>query len=230
LPEYYGISPEEKKKIFDWEIEITERLASSFFTHLIILPLWDENGNHHSDDSVRNLLLYVWNLEPKAWETNIARFRERLIKTSSQITRLGVEVIASNFFTSCDMEERPCHVLRRIEEQYYFIGKGTHSEIVQKAMQYILNHVEERIMLQDVANFAHISPGYLSTLFKREYNQNLVDFINQTKIDRACELLRENKYRINEISYLLGYENAFYFSRVFRRHTGITPSEFKEKA
>ncbi|GHU91356.1 hypothetical protein FACS189476_12000 [Spirochaetia bacterium] len=49
------------------------------------------------------------------------------------------------------------------------------------------------------------------------------------KTERACALLRQGKYRIYEISYMLGFENAYYFTRVFRRHTGLSPSEYQKK-
>ena len=228
LPEYPGIPAEEQAKIIDWETEIIEHLAASFFPSSLVISASPDTQSDESDINIHELLLFAWNLPDKAWETDIARFREHLIKTSIQITRLGVDVIASCFFNSCDTEKNPFQVLQQIKTEYYLAGKGVHSDTIQKALHYILNNVEKRIMLQDVADFACISPGYLSTMFKREFKQNLMDFINQTKIDRACELIKENKYRINEISSLLGFENAFYFSRVFRRHTGTTPSEFRE--
>lgn len=109
-------------------------------------------------------------------------------------------------------------------EQYSF-GR---SALAEKARQYVYSNVEKRIMLQDVADYACISPGYLSSLFKKLYNQNLVDYINQVKMERACELIREGRYRIYEISYRLGFENAYYFSRVFKRHVGMTPTEYRK--
>ena len=224
LPGYQDISGEEQKKIFDWETEITQHLASSFFPFSLLSANYSRSGHA--------MLLYAWKLQPQAWETSIVRFRERLIKTSSQITRLGADVIASPFFSHIpaghdNTEIAPCRVLHRIETGYYRNGKGAHPGAVQKATHYILNNIEKKITLQDVADFACISPRYLSTIFKREYKQNLFDFINQAKIDRACELIRENKYQINRISSLLGFENAVYFSRIFKRFTGTTPSEYK---
>lgn len=84
-------------------------------------------------------------------------------------------------------------------------------------------------LLQDAADYVCISPGYLSALFKKQYNQNFVDYINEVKTNRACELIREGKYRICEISYMLGFENAYYFTRVFKRHTGMTPTEYQKQ-
>ena len=237
LPEYPEIPREERQKILDWEIEIAERLCSSFFPRTFLFP-------HTGAGGADSLLLFAWEgaaspnsgltdhpggLNPETWESGIVRFRERFIKMSGQITRLGVDVLASGFYETADLPESPARALARIKQQYYLTSKEAHSEVVKKARQYILDNVEKRIMLQEVAEYVCISPGYLSTLFRREYKQNLVDFINQAKIDLACELLRENRYRINEISYKLGFENAFYFTRVFHRRTGLTPSEYQTR-
>ena len=229
-PKNSDVSAEDQHKIFDWETEIAEYLAASFFQHSFVLPYSsfsqkpENNKNYYQD-----LLLFAWKLEPETWESNAAHFRERLVKTSGQITQLGADVMASEFYASVEADwEKPAADLRRLAEQHYQT-KNTQSEAVIKALQYIINNVERKLTLNDVAKFACISPGYLSTLFKREYKQNLMDFINQTKINYACELLKKNKYRINEISNRLGFENAFYFSRVFRRHTDLTPSEFRSK-
>lgn len=103
------------------------------------------------------------------------------------------------------------------------------SDIVEKAKQFVQQNVEKRIMLNDVADFVSISPSYLSGLFKKEFNQNFVDFINETKINRACELIQEGTYRIYEISYMLSFENPYYFTKVFKRYTGCTPTEYQRK-
>lgn len=100
--------------------------------------------------------------------------------------------------------------------------------LLEKARQYVRDNVDKRIMLQDVADHVCLSPGYLSALFKKQYNQNFVDFINEEKCRRACELIRQGQHRIYEISYMLGFENAYYFTRVFKRHIGMTPTEFQK--
>jgi two-component system response regulator YesN len=223
IPEYSTISEDERHNLFEWETEIAERLASAFFPHVLLLP--------HStiNTYIESLLLFVWGIPAEIWETGSAKFRERLIKTSGQLIRLGVDVLPSSLYETLKVLESPAKVIASLEKQYYFGKRGTHSEILEKARQYIVDNVDKRILLQDVANCACISPGYLSTLFKKEHGQNMVDFINHTKIDRACDLLRTNKYRINEIADMLAFENAFYFTKVFRKHTGLTPSEYHAK-
>lgn len=109
--------------------------------------------------------------------------------------------------------------------------QSRHNRLVplEKARQYVQDNVDKHIMLQDVADYVCISPGYLSALFKKQYNQNLVDYINEVKIQQACALIREGKYRIYEISYMLSFENAYYFTRVFKRYTGMTPTEYQKQ-
>lgn len=56
-----------------------------------------------------------------------------------------------------------------------------------------------------------------------------MEFINEQKCRRASELIRQGPYRIYEISYMLGFENAYYFTRVFKRYLGMTPTEYQKK-
>lgn len=100
--------------------------------------------------------------------------------------------------------------------------------LLEEARAYVLANVTKRITLQDVADQVNLSASYLSTLFKKQYNQSFVDFVNQSKIDYACHLIREGRYRFYEISYMLSFENAYYFSRVFRKCTGMTPTEYQQ--
>ncbi len=111
------------------------------------------------------------------------------------------------------------------------MSQSQHSRqlLMEKARQYVRDNVDKHICLQDVADHVCISPGYLSALFKKQYSQNLTDYINEVKTRRACELIRQGRYRIYEISYMLSFENAYYFTRVFKRYTGLTPTEYQKQ-
>lgn len=122
------------------------------------------------------------------------------------------------------LEELKSRLLRQLEQ-----FSASKSDLAEKARTYVIENIDKRIMLQDVANYVSLSPGYLSALFKKEYQQNFVEFINETKMERACVLIREDKYRIYEISYMLGFDNAYYFTKVFKKHTGVTPTEYQRR-
>lgn len=102
-----------------------------------------------------------------------------------------------------------------------------HPDFLEKAKEYVSSHLTERIMLTDVASYVNVSPSYLSSLFKKTHHQNFVDYINSRKMELACKMIRENRHKIYEICYQLGYENPYYFTRTFRRHIGMTPSEYQ---
>ncbi len=101
--------------------------------------------------------------------------------------------------------------------------------LLESVKEYVIENIDKRITLQEAADHVYMSPAYLSTLFKKEYNQSFVDFVNESKTKRACELIKDNKLKINEISYILSFENAYYFSKVFKKYTGLTPTEYRCK-
>ena len=100
--------------------------------------------------------------------------------------------------------------------------------LAKKAYNYVLDHIESRIGLQEAAEYVGVSKGYLSIIFKREYGQNFIDFINRTKIEHACLLLEKKELMVMEIAYRLGYENAYYFSKVFRKYMGMSPTDYQK--
>jgi AraC-like DNA-binding protein len=216
---------EETDWLYDWEKEIIRRLAASFFSKHLVFSRTDGGED-------RTILVFIWNLPRDGWEIRADIFKEQLKKTSVQITGLDVRVIFSRraenrqeigawrnglpSFPPPAAEKKPDTA-------------AGHAGIIAKAKQYILDNLDRPIALRDVADHAAISPGYLSTIFKKELNQNLMGYINMIKIERACALLRQGKYRIYEISYMLGFENAYYFTRVFRRYAGVSPSEYQKK-
>lgn len=111
------------------------------------------------------------------------------------------------------------------------IGNGDMpgNPLAQKARKYVVDHLEDCISLQETAEYVGVSAGYLSTIFKREYNQSFVDYVNETKMEYACHLLEEGELMVMEIAYRLGYENAYYFSKVFRKYIGMSPTDYQRR-
>lgn len=101
--------------------------------------------------------------------------------------------------------------------------------VIESVQQYVREHIHERITLQDAAQASCISAGYLSSMFKKQTGESFMGYVNRCKIERACMLIREGATRIGQIGWMLGYENAYYFTRVFKRYMGMTPSEYMER-
>jgi two-component system response regulator YesN len=98
--------------------------------------------------------------------------------------------------------------------------------LISKAKKYILENYGEYISLKKVAASLNISPGYLSSIFTQYTGMCFIDYVTAVKISMAKKLLKETDNKIYEISYMLGYENATYFSKIFKKTTGYTPKEF----
>ena len=87
--------------------------------------------------------------------------------------------------------------------------------------------MKEKLTLNKVSESFNISPNYLSVLFSKYSDIGFSDYINQCKIEAAKKMMSESDYKIYEISDILGFESAFYFSRVFKKVTGLSPRDYK---
>lgn len=103
------------------------------------------------------------------------------------------------------------------------------SPIINKVIHYIRDNPENKLTLISIANYLQISPEYLSSHFKEVTNMNLGRFINQEKIEFSKHLLTSTDLSIIEISLTLNYSDQSYFSKVFKKYTGTTPSEYRKK-
>ena len=96
---------------------------------------------------------------------------------------------------------------------------------LEKEILSILSVMDKR--LQDVAGILHVHPNYLSTLFRREYDQSPREYLRKVRMNQAKLLLATTEYSISDISSDVGYTNPFQFSKVFKSCYGISPTEYR---
>lgn len=107
-------------------------------------------------------------------------------------------------------------------------NNGIYSKQIIQAMDYVNDHLHSRVLLESAAEHLKISTAYLSRLFKAEVGMNFIDYVNQKKAEAAANLLRLSEYTDLEISSLLAFSSQSYFIKVFKKHMGVTPKEFKK--
>ncbi|MFB9279494.1 helix-turn-helix domain-containing protein [Cohnella cellulosilytica] len=100
---------------------------------------------------------------------------------------------------------------------------------VVRAIVYIEEQVGRDLSLTQVAEHVHLHPNHLSELFKKETGVKFVDYVIRTRMQRAMELLASTPTRIAEIAMAVGYEDVKYFGQMFKKFTGSTPSQFRER-
>ncbi|KAA1181883.1 AraC family transcriptional regulator [Paenibacillus sp. B2(2019)] len=100
---------------------------------------------------------------------------------------------------------------------------------VEKIINYMHQKINEKVSLNELSDLVQLSPAYLSRAFKDITGYSIIVFFNKMKIDKAKELILEGDIKIKAVAQTLGFTDEFYFSRIFKRMTGISPSEFQSK-
>lgn len=101
--------------------------------------------------------------------------------------------------------------------------------IIEKAKTYINENFKKDISLDSVSREVDISPYYFSKLFKQETGNNFIEYLTDVRLRNARELLTNSQLSIKEICGESGYSDPNYFSRIFKKYEGVTPSEFRER-
>lgn len=103
-----------------------------------------------------------------------------------------------------------------------------HSSAVVRAREYVEEYYTEDLTLQRVADAVGISSSYLSSLFSQYLDCGFIDYLNKIRIEHACDYLKQHYFKAYEIAYKVGFRDEKYFSRVFKKQTGMTPSEYRK--
>ena len=102
------------------------------------------------------------------------------------------------------------------------------SDIIDSALRYIDSHYsDDDISLDSVAIASNISANYLSALFSQKVGLSFVEYVTKKRMDRAKQLLKKTDKRSGEIALEVGYKDPRYFSFVFKKKTGCTPSQYR---
>ncbi|WP_165218865.1 helix-turn-helix domain-containing protein [Schaalia sp. ZJ1691] len=104
-----------------------------------------------------------------------------------------------------------------------------YSPLVRMCVDYVETHIFERIRIRDLVQEVGYAENYISRRFKAEMGQSLVEYINQQKVEVAKSMLKGSMVSVVELSERLSFSNPSYFSAVFKKHTGLTPLEYRKK-
>lgn len=102
-----------------------------------------------------------------------------------------------------------------------------HNNTIQKVILYILNNPESDLRQKTIASELNMNCSYLSTIFAVQTGQRFVDYLTKVKLKRAGMLLQKTKMTITDIANRLSYKDLGYFSRLFKKQFGVTPSEYR---
>lgn len=152
-------------------------------------------------------------------------------KYCQQALRLGAKEYLLKPVRSSDILQ----MVNRAADELFGAPENTRTEpveeknhMVELAKEYVEEHYYENLTLADVAQKVGISAGYLSTLFQKQLSKGFVDYLNEIRIEHACTYLQQNYLKTYEIAYKVGFNDEKYFSKVFKKIKGRSPSEYRK--
>lgn len=153
-------------------------------------------------------------------------------KVHENIEELSDAYEEAEIATRCSGMEYEDKLLFFAEEMKAYPSRGMNidvkQQLIKESIAYIEKHYQEPMSVSDIARAVGTSTSYLSRIFKESTGETIIRTINHKRIEKAKLYLKDTDYKVYEVADILGFENVTYFSRFFKKHTGISPKEYKE--
>ncbi|MBC8033074.1 MAG: chromate resistance protein [Chitinophagaceae bacterium] len=125
-------------------------------------------------------------------------------------------------------------LLLNVWNNYLNSKTGTRKKIpawAKELKEIIQDQIDSNLTLKELSKGLEINPSYLSREFSKHFeNLTFGEYIRKTRIEKAIELMQSPSYSLTEIAYLTGFSDQSHFTRIFKRHTGSNPSEYRKMA
>lgn len=118
-------------------------------------------------------------------------------------------------------------VLHHFVDYTFDFAEIKHSDAIYRIMEYVKLNFSRKITLEDIASYVHLSPSHISGMFRKETGQTISAYVSHIRIEKSKSLLRQPGVPIAEIAGLCGFEDQSYFTRVFKKQTGISPKQYR---
>lgn len=173
---------------------------------------------------------------------SVDRLKVRIVEMCALLSRAAIER-GSNTNMVLEMNDRLINAIMSSDDlndmcyqfqenmdiftESLFFSSDQSSVSIKKATEYIAMHFSEEITLSDVAKEIHLNASYLSTLFRQVTGVTFKEYLNRIRIEEAQRLLLNTDYPIMQIAVSCGFSDQSYFTKVFKKHTGLTPKQFR---
>ncbi len=188
---------------------------------------------------------YIRPLGETALKSNLIKnyiFVDVVLATAKLVNDLGGDVDAViPELNSIEMTMSNIKTIDQLQEQAYKIlssalayrdsqPNGQYKNLIRQAKEYIgIHYTNPELSLNEVAAQANLSASHFSVVFSQETSQTFKEYLTEIRIKKAKEMLRMTALRSTDIAYQVGYNDPHYFSSVFKKHTGLSPMEFRSQ-
>jgi two-component system response regulator YesN len=198
-------------------------------------------GDKAASQKILNEILgYVFFSSGKDFEIVKARILELVVLLSRAAVEGGAD--SSEIFGLNYKYLSEIHNLKTVEELTFWLSKIMarftdcvfnlvdirHKDTIYKAVDFIKRNYMERITLEEVAHIVYLNPSYFSKIFNNEMKCTFISYVNKIRINAGKNLLLDISIPLTDVSSLVGFEDQSYFTKVFKKATGVTPGKFRE--
>ena len=117
----------------------------------------------------------------------------------------------------------------RYVQQFRVINTVKQVNSIQQIILFMKENLDKNLKLEEIAEQVHYSVSHLSFIFKKSTSYSPLEYFAQLKVQRACQYLDHTDLSVKSIAYKLGFSNPFYFSKVFKSHTSLSPLQYKNR-
>lgn len=164
---------------------------------------------------------------------NLQTLAEEAVRSSGGDLYAAVDSGTADWLDkAADFAEYKARTAALFERVQAYLAQLLHTRMrdeIRKAVEYVKKNYRNKISLEDLSNHVNLNKNYFSTLFKHETDATPVEYIIQYKMEKARELLRSGIMSVSDVSLYLGYDDLSYFSRLFKKHYGISPGAVVRK-
>ena len=173
----------------------------------------------------------------KTGEKEFCVFSEKMQKNPedmiSRVNHSVEEFLGVRFRVQKEMRkegEDPKEFYLRVKEKQPGAGEnGSYDQIIMDAFGYMQEHYQESLSLTDISSVLGISSSYFSHLFKKQTGKNYVEYLNEIRLKAVMEDLKNSDFKIAVIAEKNGFHNFEYFSRFFKKATGLSPVKWRQE-
>ncbi|WP_226037457.1 response regulator transcription factor [Aquibacillus saliphilus] len=198
----------------------------------------DNKRKKQTKHEIAGLLTMIESLEsPKEIEQSIHMFgikvinfminRSQAIDGMSLMNEVsGLTTRTANLF---ELRNKVYEWMKKVLNILELNNKEMTDNPIDIAKQWIVNHLDKNITIQKIADNVYMNPTYFCEYFKNQTGETVLDFVTRVRLEKARDLLTSKDLKIYDVSEMVGYTNAKYFSKLFKKYYGETPSQYKDK-
>lgn len=120
------------------------------------------------------------------------------------------------------------NVMNRFIDSVFPVGQIKHIDVIHKAVQHMREHIGDKVTMEETAGKVYLSPSYFSKIFKEEMGSCFSAYLNRMRVEKSKTLLLTENLRLADIAVMVGFEDQSYFTKVFKKVTGVSPNVFRE--